>query len=156
MQAVRTLSTPEPLPPPQMERPAHDNPSNPFSIQSVPSLGAWNITEYPHLKTPDSSQQAGMAPGNAPTNIDLQAQLQSMLGAQLPSPAGPVASDQGPAQQVASIAAQPPVEPDQAITAAEKTEAAQMHTESAALPTIAEEEPTRAPTPAEGEPAAPQ
>ena len=156
MQAVRTLSTPEPLPPPQMELPAHDNLSNPLSIHSVPSLGAWNITEYPHLKMPDSSQQAGMAPRNAPTNIDLQAQLQSMLGAQLPGPAGPVASAQGPAQQVASPTAQPTMEPDQAFTAAEKTEAARLHTESAALPTIAEEDPNRAPTPAEGGSAAPQ
>ena len=139
-----------------MDLPAHDDPSNPMSIHSVPSLGAWNITEYPHLKMPDCSQQAGMAHQNAPTDIDLQAQLQSMLGAQLPGPAGSVASAQGPAQEVASPAAQLPMEPDQATTAADKTEAARMHAESAALPTIDEEEPTRALTPAEGEPVAPQ
>ena len=106
----------------------------------------------------------------SPTEANMQAYLQRMLGAQLHSPSPQALAAPAPAEQVASPVAQLPAQPDQAAaapaTAAVEAEAvrcpdvgalgaevaAQLLAESATLPTIAEEEPTRAITPAEGVP----
>ena len=98
----------------------------------------------------------------------MQAHIQCLLGAQLPNADVEAPSAPALAGQVASLAAQLPAQPNQAAAAPPAEEAvaaaqpdastlgakvaAQLLAESATLPTIAEEEPTRASNPAEGAP----
>ena len=166
LQAVRTLSVPEPLP---LNLASGANLTNPSAIHSVASLGAWNASEYSHQDTPASSPQAPVLPRGSPRDAGMQAELQRLLGDQLHSAGFQAPSTPPPAGQVADRAAQLPAKPDQVPAAAavpQKSEgasqpsagasgvkdAAQLHAESATLPTIAEEEPTRAIDPTEGAP----
>ncbi len=165
LQAVRTFSVPEPLP---LDLPSDNNPSNLSAINSVASLGAWNTSEYSHLDTPASSPQAAVLSQGSPRDANFQAQLQRLLhGASAhapstPAPAGQVAA---PAAQLPAQPAHPPAAPAAAAAPQKVEEAtqpsagasdaeatAQLVAESATLPTIAEEEPTRAIDPTEGAP----
>ncbi len=166
---MRTNSVPEPLP---LDLPSNYNPSTLSHIHTVPSLGAWNTAEYSHLDTPASSPQAPVLPRGSPRDTSMQAALQHLLGNQLRSASVQAPSTPASAGQVASPTAQLPAQPDlaaaapaaaavpqklegasQPVAGAPSAEvAAQLHGESATLPTIAEEEPTRAIDPTEGAP----
>lgn len=162
LQAVRALSVPEPL---QVDFESDNNPSNLSSIHSVPSLGAWNTPECNHLDTPASSPQAAAQPHDSPSDLNLQEHLQSILDAKLHSASAQMPNAQAATGQTASPAAQLPAQPDQVaagpVPIATKAEAArpekcmmaaQQLAEPATLPSIAEEEPAAALSPAEGIP----
>ena len=73
LQMVRTLSTPEPLPDAMLQ--SHTD-GNPTSIQSVLSLGAWNVNEAPpHMDTPPSFTPELKVPTGAPAEAKLKVGL---------------------------------------------------------------------------------
>ena len=121
-------------------------------MHSVPSLGAWNITDLPNLDTPASSPKAPGVPKDLPAGSSPQGQDKSDTAAQLP----------GTAQQL------PELLPERPAVAANKMSAAQLEEaasdaeiaaellgepahEPAHMPTIAEEEPVPSQAPAESE-----
>lgn len=117
-------------------------------MHSVPSLGAWNITDLPNLDTPASSPKAPGVPKDLPAGSSPQGQDKSDTAAQLP----------GTAQQLPEPLPERPALAANKMSAAQLEEAAsdaeiaaELLGEPAHMPTIAEEEPVPSQAPAESE-----
>ena len=141
LQLVRTLSTPEPLPAPEV---APGSQTTPAPMHTVASLGAWNLEDVPRMEAPVTPPEApGLSKGPS-IDTDLAVQDSGTLRNQETCAAERLP---GPAAQLPEKPLGPAIPPPEKAPAA-PLELASLNTEDAAelvadppaLPTTAEEE----------------